>query len=135
MADWLTSEQRRRVMSSVLPRGNRSTELALMKLLRELHIMGWRRHCDLPGHPDFAFRRQRVAVFVDGCFWHGCARCYTRPSTNPRFWALKLKANRARDRRQSRELRAQGWTVVRIWEHELVRPTNAQRKLEQAGIA
>ncbi|MBI5168181.1 MAG: very short patch repair endonuclease [Candidatus Eisenbacteria bacterium] len=134
MADVLTPEQRHRSMSAIRSKGNRTTELALVRLLRELHITGWRRHVKLPGRPDFAFRAARVLVFVDGCFWHGCPRCYTKPGTNRRFWADKVTTNRARDRRQTRELRGRGWAVVRIWEHELKRPAAARRKLRLVGL-
>ena len=134
MTDWLTPEQRHRSMSAIRSTGNRTTELALVRLLRELRVTGWRRHVKLPGRPDFAFRAERVLVFVDGCFWHGCPRCYAKPATNRRFWSLKVQTNRARDRRQSRELRARGWSVVRIWEHELRRPAIATRKLARAGL-
>lgn len=135
MADVLTPEQRRRSMSANRSKGNRTTELALVRLLRELHITGWRRHLELLGHPDFTFRARRVVVFVDGCFWHGCPRCYVRPSTNRGYWNRKVTANRLRDRNQTRKLRSMGWTVVRIWEHELQAPELARRKLARRGIA
>jgi DNA mismatch endonuclease, patch repair protein len=72
--------------------------------------------------PDFAFRRQRVAVFVDGCFWHGCPKHSTMPANNRAFWEKKLSGNQARDRVVSRTLRREGWRVVRVWEHELRKP-------------
>jgi len=70
----------------------------------------------LPGTPDFAWPRQRVALFVDGCFWHGCPRCYKAPRHNSSFWRAKAAANRARDRRVGRILRTRGWQVIRVWE-------------------
>jgi DNA mismatch endonuclease (patch repair protein) len=76
----------------------------------------------LPGRPDFVFRRQHVCVFVDGCFWHGCPRCYRRPSSNRKYWDEKVKRNRARDRRVNQELRRRGWRVLRFWEHDLEKP-------------
>jgi DNA mismatch endonuclease, patch repair protein len=66
--------------------------------------------------PDFIFRAQRVAVFVDGCFWHGCPRHGTRPRQNRKFWDEKIARNRARDRLVTRRLRQRGWTVLRLWE-------------------
>jgi DNA mismatch endonuclease (patch repair protein) len=69
--------------------------------------------------PDFVFPKARTAVFVDGCFWHGCPRHATQPKQHAAFWRQKLAGNRARDRRVNRALRAAGWQVVRIWEHEL----------------
>ena len=71
--------------------------------------------------PDFVFPKRKVAVFVDGCFWHGCPKCYVRPKQNRKFWDAKREGNMARDRRQSRALRAAGWTVLRLWEHELAK--------------
>lgn len=69
--------------------------------------------------PDFVFQKQRVAVFVDGCFWHGCPKHSNLPANNRAFWSRKLAANKARDRRVNRRLRKDGWRVVRIWEHDL----------------
>ena len=88
-------------------------------MLRKNRIIGWRRHLPLPGKPDFAFPEHKVAVFVDGCFWHGCPKCYTRPRTNRKFWDKKREDNMARDKRVNRQLRRQGWKVIRIWQHSL----------------
>jgi len=71
--------------------------------------------------PDFVFRPHRLAVFVDGCFWHGCPLHATQPKTNAAFWQEKLSTNRTRDRLVTRTLRTRGWRVLRIWEHELKR--------------
>jgi len=76
--------------------------------------------------PDFVFPKLKTAVFVDGCFWHGCPRHATQPRTNAKFWREKIAGNRARDRRVNRTLRADGWTVVRVWEHELLRRDEAK---------
>jgi DNA mismatch endonuclease (patch repair protein) len=119
MADTLCRTQRSEVMSRIKSCGNRRTELALVSLLRTEGIHGWRRHFPILGRPDFAFPQQKLAVFVDGCFWHGCSRCYRRPKSNQRFWDEKLRANRQRDRHVSKTLRRSGWSVVRIWEHQL----------------
>lgn len=73
----------------------------------------------LPGTPDLVFPRARVAVFVDGCFWHGCPSHYTAPEANSEFWEAKLKRNQLRDRRVNRLLAESGWRVVRVWEHEV----------------
>lgn len=117
MADVFTRLKRSEVMSKIRGRGNLSTEMRMIALMRAHGIKGWRRHLRLPGRPDFAFIRERVAVFVDGCFWHGCPVHYVAPRTAVGFWRKKIEGNRARDRRNSRELRRQGWQVVRIWEH------------------
>lgn len=121
-------------MASIRSKDNASTEQALAKLLRKNKISGWRRQAkDLPGTPDFVFRRERVAVFVDGCFWHGCPQCYRRPSTNSEFWANKIKANIARDRRAVRRLRSVGWRSIRIREHVLRKsPDSAVRRVSAA---
>lgn len=80
----------------------------------------YRLHTRTPvGRPDIVFPRQRVAVFIDGCFWHGCPQHYVRPRSRERFWAGKLASNVERDRRQTLELESLGWRVVRLWEHEV----------------
>lgn len=76
--------------------------------------------------PDFVFRQQRVAVFVDGCFWHGCPTHGTRPRQNRKFWDAKIARNRERDRLVVRGLRQQGWTVLRLWECALAKKRQAQ---------
>ena len=106
-------------MALIRGKGNKQTEQALLLLLRQNKVTGWRRHLPLPGKPDFAFPKQKVAVFVDGCFWHGCPKCYTRPKTNRKFWDKKREDNMARDKRVNRQLRRKGWKVIRIWQHAL----------------
>lgn len=135
MADWLTRKQRSRNMASIRSTRNRSTEQAFLKLLRDAHISGWRRHLPLPGKPDFAFPLQRVLVFVDGCFWHGCPKCYRLPDDNRDYWAAKLNANRRRDKRVSRLSIAKGWKVLRIWEHVLETNSGRLRVLRRLATA
>ena len=106
-------------MSRIRSRGNRETELRLISIFRSHGISGWRRNRPVFGRPDFVFPRQKLAVFVDGCFWHGCPRHYSVPANNAEFWRRKLEANRARDRLVTRTLRRAGWSVVRVWEHAL----------------
>ena len=72
------------------------------------------------GRPDLVFKGRRVAVFVDGCQWHGCPEHYVSPRTNRERWGAKLRENVARDQRQTRELEATGWIVVRVWEHDVL---------------
>ena len=76
--------------------------------------------------PDFVFPKLRVAVFVDGCFWHGCPKHETKPRNNAAFWRKKFARNIARDRLVTRTLRREGWRVLRIWEHELARKNEAR---------
>jgi DNA mismatch endonuclease (patch repair protein) len=125
MPDVFTKAKRSEVMSRIRGHGNKATELALAKVFRQHRITGWRRHQAHFGKPDFAFPRLRVAVFVDGCFWHGCPKHSTMPRSNRPFWAKKLAANKARDRLVSRTLRRDGWRVVRIWEHDLAKRADA----------
>jgi len=109
-------------MSRIRGKGNEKTELLLARLMRAAGIGGWRRHLPIPGRPDFSFRRQKVAVFVDGCFWHGCPRCFQLPKQNRAFWRAKIEGNRKRDRSVNVRLRRLGWKVVRIKECQLKKP-------------
>jgi DNA mismatch endonuclease (patch repair protein) len=148
MADIFTKAKRSEVMSRIRSRGNQDTEVVLAKLLRRHQITGWRRQLQLKiknlklktafpvrpkqklrtpqsalrilkVRPDFVFRKQKLAIFVDGCFWHGCPRHGTQPRGNRAFWQKKFATNLARDRRVNRALRAAKWRVVRIWECDL----------------
>ena len=116
MTDTLTGIERSELMSRVRSSGNRATELRLATLMRKHRIHGWRRGALLPGKPDFVFRAEKVALFVDGCFWHGCPRHGRTPKTRVAFWTKKLARNAQRDRAVTRTLSASGWTVLRIWE-------------------
>ena len=150
-------------MSRIRGRGNKDTELALARLLRANGIKGWRRHAlvrvasgkwqvtrkapapvlspvtrhlSLAVRPDFVFRRTQLAIFVDGCFWHGCPKHATKPKNNRAFWHRKLSANRTRDALVTRTLRSHGWRVFRIWEHEFKRKNEARllRRIQRALI-
>ena len=105
-------------MARIRGRGNATTELVLVRLLRAAKLPGWRRHLSLPGKPDFAWQDRKVAVFVDGCFWHGhrtCGRNLT-PVANRSYWQAKIERNMRHDNEVSRSLRTGGWTVLRVWE-------------------
>ena len=105
------------VMRAV-PSKNTSAELALRRALGELGLRGYRLHSSaVPGHPDLVFPTARIAVFVDGCFWHGCAKCYRAPKTHVEYWTMKVQRNRSRDKRINDECRAAGWRTIRVWEH------------------
>ncbi len=146
MTDILTPAQRSALMAKVRSTGNASTELKLVAVFRALGVTGWRRGLTLrPAlvrrptkaprasatsgksarpfqvRPDFVFPRLRIAVFVDGCFWHGCPIHATQPKQNAKFWREKIARNQARDLLVTRQLRARGWRVVRFWEHELTK--------------
>ncbi|MBX3708278.1 MAG: very short patch repair endonuclease [Gammaproteobacteria bacterium] len=114
-----TTPERSYIMSRIRSRGNKSTELAMLFILREHKIKGWRRHLPLQGNPDFCFPKNRLVIFVDGCFWHGCPKCYRMPKKNVAFWTDKVKRNILRDKKNNRMLRKDNWTVLRIWEHSL----------------
>ncbi len=119
MADNLTPEQRRRAMSNVR-HFDTAPELVLRSALHRLGLR-FRTHArDLPGRPDIVFRRSRVAVFVDGAFWHGFRFPAWRDKLSP-YWQAKIQRNRVRDRHNFRKLRRLGWTVVRVWDHQINR--------------
>lgn len=101
-------------------RGRDTTpELVLRKALWARGLR-YRLHFRTPaGKPDIVFPGQKVAVYVDGCFWHGCPRHYVRPRSRGEFWAAKLRANVDRDRKQTLMLEAKGWRVLRVWEHAI----------------
>ncbi len=168
MADVFTKAKRSEVMSRIRSRGNKDTELALVRVFRAHGIKGWRKQVQISGRaallhgpniraaqqcrpvvrpmarkgtsprpspqsgegmrvrPDFVFPKLRLAIFVDGCFWHGCPKHETRPQNNAAFWRKKFARNKARDRLVTRTLRQNGWRVLRIWEHELARKREAR---------
>src|ERR1700691_3510518 len=113
--DRVTRKVRSKIMASVRTSGG-TTEVEMEKLLRLYHIGGYRKQLPVAGKPDFAWPKSRVALFVDGCFWHGCPRCDRPSKSNTDFWIPKIVSNRRRDRRVSRKLRKDGWSVLRVWE-------------------
>jgi len=159
--DTLTQRERSKLMAKIRSRGNKGTEVALAKLFRRNKITGWRRQVRisverrrskdesrnvsrarpstfdprLAVRPDFVFRQVRLALFVDGCFWHGCPKHGTKPKGNAAFWRRKFSRNIARDKLVTRTLRRSGWRVLRIWEHTLrlatKKPRNEARLLQR----
>lgn len=123
-------------MRAVRSDRNRSTELQVVKILREHHVSGWRRGSQLFGKPDFLFRKEKTALFVDGCFWHGCKTCRRnmKPSTNSGYWLAKIARNKTRDRNVNAELRRAGWLVIRIWEHEVSKAPDKIIRLVQKTL-
>lgn len=121
MTDVFTPTKRSAVMSAIRGSGNKDTELRMITLLRAHGITGWRRNARILGKPDFVFRRERVALFVDGCFWHGCPKPKHAPlpKTRTEWWAAKFARNKARDREVTCALRKRGWRVLRVWECDL----------------
>lgn len=121
MPDVFDPAKRSAVMARIRASGNKDTELRMITLFRAAKLSGWRRGAKLFGRPDFVFPKERVAVFVDGCFWHrhtGCTFSYT-PKSRLEFWLPKFDKNVARDRLVTRTLRQSGWRVIRIWECQL----------------
>jgi DNA mismatch endonuclease, patch repair protein len=127
--DRVSQATRSKIMASVKRYGNKTTELAMARMLRRSGFVGYRKHWPITGKPDFAWPQMRIALFVDGCFWHGCPRCYRLPGDNRPHWKSKVLSNRRRDRRRTRELRSLRWHVLRIWEHALKSPAGRARVL------
>jgi len=119
-------------MAAIRGKHNKTTELVLRMALVRSEISDWQLHpVDLPGKPDFFFKRKRLAVFVDGCFWHGCPRCGHIPKTRRSFWHTKILRNMQRDRMNARRLRKIGYSVLRIWEHSLKDKGSTKSVLKQ----
>jgi DNA mismatch endonuclease (patch repair protein) len=116
MADVFTKEQRSAVMSRIKGKGNKSTELKLIEIFKASGIKGWRRGSKLPGKPDFIFPKLKIAIFADGCFWHGHDCRNVNPSDNKAYWEKKIAGNKARDKRVDKELKSLGWKPLRVWE-------------------
>lgn len=108
-----------------------SCELQVRRVVREIGV-GYSLRRKLPGSPDLVVTSLRIAIFVDGCFWHQCPQHYTEPVRNRDFWRAKIARNVERDHRVNRELRQLGWRVVRIWDHELRDATKLVRRLRRA---
>jgi DNA mismatch endonuclease (patch repair protein) len=128
--DVMTSEQRSGCMANIKGK-NTGPEMRLRKTLWKA---GYRYtlHARLPGRPDILFVSARVAVFVDGCFWHRCPQHMTQPKTNVQFWSLRLDGNVRRDQRANLELRRLGYKVLRFWEHEVENgPQSVLRRVER----
>ncbi len=119
MADVFDDATRSVIMRNVKSRGNKSTELRLITFFNEHGITGWRRHYAVKGHPDFVFLEKRIAVFVDGCFWHGHNCRNVTPSDHAEYWNRKRERNIRHDHEITQIFEQRGWTVIRIWECEL----------------
>jgi DNA mismatch endonuclease (patch repair protein) len=155
VVDRYNAQQRSRIMASIRGRGNKSTEATFLVILRAAAITGWRRHLEIPlksfhgqsagqvqgivggrrptttVRPDFVFRAAKLAVFLDGCFWHKCPIHYKAPTSNEQYWLKKINANVVRDRCVDAALESAGWRVLHLWEHELRAPPGVLRKLRR----
>lgn len=121
-------------MASVKCKKNKSTELRFISILKDSGITGWRRNYPLTGKPDFVFSHLKIAVFIDGCFWHGCSSHCRMPLSNVNYWNNKIRKNKIRDKQITNELKIKSWKIIRIWEHEIT-TGKLNRKLRQIKIA
>ena len=119
MSDVFSQEKRSQVMKAVKSRNTKTTELKMIEIFKELHIIGWRRTYPLIGKPDFVFPKKRIVIFVDGCFWHGHDCRNVTPSDNGEFWKTKRIYNKKHDEKVTQTLVQKNWIVIRIWECEL----------------
>ena len=133
MSDIFSSEKRSAVMKAVKSRNTKTTELKMIEIFKELHIIGWRRTYPLIGKPDFVFPKKRIVVFVDGCFWHGHDCRNVTPSDNAEFWEAKRLYNKKHDEEVTQTLVQKNWTVIRIWECEL-KKKNRELLLEKISM-
>lgn len=130
MSDIFDKAKRSEIMSVVRSKSNKSTELKLISIFRNNHIHGWRRNYNVKGHPDFVFLDMKIAIFVDGCFWHGHDCRNTRPVDHAEYWNKKRERNVQHDKEVTALFQRRGWTVIRIWECEL-KKSNESKLLEK----
>ena len=123
--DVFSDAKRSEIMSRVRSTGNKTTELRLIEEFKTRGLKGWRRNSKLFGRPDFVFPQLRVAVFADGCFWHGHSCRNVTPKDHAEYWRAKIERNRARDAAATARLESLGYVVVRVWECELKRKNAA----------
>ena len=128
MADICGREERSDIMRKVHSTENKSTELKLLSVFRKNNISGWQRNYPVKGHPDFVFLDKKIAIFVDGCFWHGHDCRNTRPKDNEQYWEKKRERNIQHDKEITALFIKRGWAVVRIWECELKKTTISSKR-------
>ena len=108
---------------------NTKPEIIIRKLIYDSGLRGYRLNYRLLGKPDIVFPKRQIAVFIDGCFWHKCPKCFIKPATNKKFWGKKIEYNVERDKIVNSQLRKKGWKVFRIWEHEVKNERVVKRKI------
>jgi DNA mismatch endonuclease (patch repair protein) len=109
-----------KTMSRIRGKGNKTTEMRFRGRLIQQRVRGWILHpTDIEGRPDIFFRKKKLAIFLDGCFWHGCPHCGHIPKTRSAFWKAKITRTKERDREKEKKLKKQGIKVLRFWEHEI----------------
>lgn len=127
--DVLSKKQRSYCMSQIRPKSTKA-EVSLRKAIWSAGIKGYRLHPEkVPGRPDIYFAKRKVAIFVDGCFWHECPKCFIKPKTNKKFWNEKIRQNKTRDQETNKELKKSGIKVIRIWEHEIKNKSNTSKMI------
>ena len=133
MSDIFSKEIRSKIMKAINSSGNKTTEIKFKIFLRKNKIRGWKSNQKLIfGSPDIVFPKKKIAIFIDGCFWHGCSICKRNlhPKTNSDFWEKKIRYNKKRSKKVNRILKDEGWKVLRFWEHSLQKnPETCLRKL------
>ncbi len=118
MADNLTKEQRSKVMSSIKDK-NTKPEIIVRKILYRQKFRYRIHDKTIFGKPDISNKSKKIAIFIDGCFWHGCTKCYREPTSNVDFWRNKIKNNKNRRIKVKKELRKEKWNILELWEHEI----------------
>lgn len=116
MTDTFSKVERRAIMQKVKSKGNKSTEGKLLAIFKDNNIKGWRRNYPLKGKPDFVFLGKKIAIFTDGCFWHGHYCRNITPKQNADYWSKKRQKNIDRDKAVTEYLEFKGWIVLRFWE-------------------
>lgn len=128
--DTVSKKKRSEIMKANKPKGNKSTELKLIQLFKQLGLKGWRRNYKIADAiPDFIFLKKRIAIFADGCFWHGHNCRNLTPKQNSEYWQKKIENNRIRDKQINERLERKGWKVIRIWECEIKEKNKEKLKL------
>lgn len=118
MADNLSKEKRRKIMSSIRGKDTKP-EIIVRKLLWSKGVRYRIHNKEIFGTPDIAIGKKKLVIFVDGCFWHGCKKCYKEPKTNVEFWKKKRIYNIQRRLKVRKELKKKGWNVLEFWEHQI----------------
>lgn len=109
---------------------NTGPEMKIRKMLYAQGIRGYRTHFNIPGKPDIVFTKKKIAIFIDGCFWHKCPICFQEPEIRKEFWLKKINSNVERDKKVNLQLQKEDWKVIRIWEHEVRKdPENVVKRI------
>jgi len=121
--DKISPQKRSDVMSSVKSKGTKLENFFAQEMINQGVKFSQRNVTNLIGKPDFIFKRKKIAILIDSCFWHGCKKHLRLPASNQVYWTAKIARNRKKDRQVTKKLKEEGWLVLRIWEHSLRNPT------------